>query len=364
MMKSDNSLIDKLEQVHGRFVDLRQKISDPETVQRPEYKEYLKEYGTLEKLMNLYEEYRSVENEIREDRELAEDDDTEEELKAIALDEAGEKEKQLDSLMETIKEEIYMDESGGDRVIFEIRAGTGGEEACLFAGDLFRMYTKYCENRKWKYEIFDSSESDLKGFRHVIFSIKGSGSFGLLQHESGGHRVQRIPVTESGGRIHTSAATVAVLPEAEDIQVNIRPQDIEIETFRSSGPGGQSVNTMDSAVRITHKPTGIIASCQDGKSQHSNKDKAMRILKTRIYEQIKQKQDRERGDLRRQQIGSGGRNERIRTYNFPQNRVTDHRIEYSSYSLDMFMQGGLDEMLQRLKTYFKEKYFENYEITI
>ncbi|MFC1478967.1 peptide chain release factor 1 [Planctomycetota bacterium] len=360
-MSTKHTFIDELNSVYNRFVELRDKISDPEILKKPEYKEYLREYGTLEKLMSVFEKYRKLEKEINDDRQLLEDEQTEEELKEIAREEIDQKEEEIGALLEQIKEEIYLEEAQGDKVIFEIRAGTGGDEASLFAGDLFRMYTKYCEKRKWKCEIFDSSETNLKGFKHVLFAVKGKGAFTALQYESGGHRVQRIPVTESGGRIHTSAATVAVLPEVEDINVSLEPSDLIIETFRSSGPGGQSVNTMDSAVRITHKPTGIIAACQEGKSQHTNKDKAMRILKTRIYETIKNQQDKERGDLRRKQIGSGDRNERIRTYNFPQNRVTDHRIEFSSYSLDLFIEGDLDEMLERLKVHFKERFFEEYE---
>jgi len=353
-----------LERMYARFTALKEKVADPETVNTPEYKEYLKEYGRLEKIMGTYERYRTLARQVEEDRQILEDGGVEEELKEIAREEIRTTEEELERCLEEIKDRIFLDDAGGDKVIFEIRAGTGGEEACLFAGDLFRMYTRYCDRRGWKYEILDSSETDLKGFRYVIFSVAGKGAYGVLRYESGGHRVQRVPVTESGGRIHTSAATVAVLPEAEEIEVKIDPRDLEIETFRSSGPGGQSVNTMDSAVRITHKPTGIVASCQDGKSQHANKEKAMRILVTRIYERMKREQERERGDLRRKLIGSGDRNERIRTYNFPQNRVTDHRIDYTAYNLDMVMAGELDELFERLQEHFKEKYFEEYEYAV
>ncbi len=359
-MTDSSNFISELEKMAERYNALSVKITDPDVIGTPNYNKYLREYGSLEKIVKVFEEYRRAVSQIEEDRSLLEDADADEELREMAREEIAEKEKESAALFEKIKDQVYSEEAGSDKIIVEIRAGTGGEEASLFAADLFRMYSGFCERKKLKLEIMDTSMSDLKGFKSVVFSVKGPKAYNLLQYESGGHRVQRVPVTESGGRIHTSAATVAVLPEAEDVEVTLNPNDLEIETFRSSGPGGQSVNTMDSAVRITHKPTGIVASCQDGKSQLANKDKAMRILKTRIYETIKYEKDKERGDMRKQMIGSGDRNERIRTYNFPQNRITDHRIEFSLYSLELVMTGELDEIIEKLHVHFKEKFFEEY----
>lgn len=237
----------------------------------------------------------------------------------------------------------------------ELRAGTGGEEAALFAADLFRMYAKYAERQGWKVEVFDSNPTELGGLKEAIFSVEGDGAYEKLRHESGTHRVQRIPATETQGRIHTSAATVAVLPEVEDVEINIDPKDLKIETMRSSGPGGQKVNKTSSAVRMTHIPTGITVRCQDEKSQHKNRAKAMRILRSRLYEFYEEQERQKRDKARRGQIGTGDRSEKIRTYNFPQNRVTDHRINFSLYDLEKFMAGHIDEMLEQLQAHSKEE---------
>jgi peptide chain release factor 1 len=234
-------------------------------------------------------------------------------------------------------------------IIMEIRAGTGGDEAALFAADLYRMYTRYAELKGWKIEILSSSDTGIGGFKEVIFSISGSGVYGSLRYESGGHRVQRVPETESGGRIHTSAVTVAVLPEAEATDVQVNPEDLKIDVYRSSGPGGQSVNTTDSAVRITHLPSGLVVTCQDEKSQHKNKAKALRVLRARLFEMEEMKKQQERAEARRSQIGTGDRSERIRTYNFPQNRITDHRINLTVYKLEIVLSGELDEVIEPLK---------------
>ena len=241
----------------------------------------------------------------------------------------------------------------------EIRAGTGGEEAALFAADLYRMYSRFAEEKNWKLEIMSSNETGIGGFKEIIFSISGKNVYENLRYESGGHRVQRVPETESGGRIHTSAVTVAVLPEAEETDIEIKAEDLKVDVYRSSGPGGQSVNTTDSAVRITHVPTNLVVTCQDEKSQHKNKAKAMRVLRARLYEIEEKKRQAERAEARRTQIGSGDRSERIRTYNFPQNRVTDHRINLTLYKLDAILQGNLDEIIENLKISSREEYLKS-----
>ena len=243
-------------------------------------------------------------------------------------------------------------------IIMEIRAGTGGEEAALFVADLFRMYSHYAESKKWKIEIMSSNDTGIGGFKEIIFSVTGKSVYENLRYESGTHRVQRVPVTESGGRIHTSAVTVAVLPEAEETEIDISPEDLRVDVYRSSGPGGQSVNTTDSAVRITHIPTGMVVTCQDEKSQHKNKAKALRVLRARLYEMEEKKKQQERSQARRNQIGSGDRSERIRTYNFPQNRVTDHRINLTLYRLEEILQGDLDEIVEALKINAREEYLK------
>jgi len=339
-------LKEKLKEIEERYNDIEKQLSDPNVVNDLEkYKELSAELKKLTPIVEKTKEYESILKQIEENEELLDD----EELKELAKEELKELKERLPQLEKEIKILLLpKDEADDNNVILEIRAGTGGEEAALFAADLFRMYTRFAERKGFKVEVLSKSLSDTGGFKEVIAEIKGKGAYSLFKYESGTHRVQRIPITESQGRIHTSAATVAVLPEAEDIDVEINPDDLRIDVFRASGHGGQHVNTTDSAVRITHLPTGIVVSCQDEKSQYKNKEKAMKILKSRLYDFYRRQKEQERAQQRRSQIGSGDRSERIRTYNFPQGRVTDHRINLTLYKLDSIMEGELDELIEAL----------------
>ncbi len=339
-------LKEKLKEIEERYNDIEKQLSDPNVVNDLEkYKELSSELKRLTPIVEKAKEYENVLKQIEENEELLND----EELKDLAKEELKELKEKLPQLEKEIKILLLpKDEADDNNVILEIRAGTGGEEAALFAADLFRMYSRFAERKGFKVEVLSKSLSDTGGFKEVIAEIKGKGAYSLFKYESGTHRVQRIPVTESQGRIHTSAATVAVLPEAEDIDVEINPDDLRIDVFRASGHGGQHVNTTDSAVRITHLPTGIVVSCQDEKSQYKNKEKAMKILKSRLYDFYRKQKEQERAQQRRSQIGSGDRSERIRTYNFPQGRVTDHRINLTLYKLDSIMEGELDELIEAL----------------
>lgn len=344
-------MLDKLSGLENKFEELEKQISDPEIIaDTGRWKQLVKAHSDLAEVVGVYREYKKAAEGIKEARELLEDklDADFREMVQAELDELTTREQTLESKLKVLL--LPKDPNDDKNVLVEIRAGTGGEEAALFAADLFRMYTRYAERQGWKVEVMNTSYTDLGGFKEVIFMIEGKGAYSKLKFESGVHRVQRVPTTESGGRIHTSASTVAVLPEAEEVEVQINQNDIRIDLFCSTGPGGQSVNTTQSAVRITHIPTGIVVSCQDEKSQHKNKDRAMRVLRARIKEKAEQEQMDQIASTRKSQVGSGDRSERIRTYNFPQNRVTDHRIGLTSHRMQEMLMGDIDELIEALVT--------------
>lgn len=344
-------MFDKLEALEERFKVLSEKISDPEVIADQEnWRKYMKENSDLTPIIEKYREYKKAKQTIADDKEMlasGEDKDLEELIKL----ELSEAEETLEATAAQLKVLLLPKDPNDEKnVIMEIRGGTGGDEAALFAADLMRMYSMYAETQRWKIDILNSNPTDIGGYKEVSFSIEGAGAYSKFKFESGVHRVQRVPSTESGGRIHTSAVTVAVLPEVEEVEVDINPNDLRIDVFRAGGPGGQCVNTTDSAVRITHLPTGIVVSCQDEKSQFKNKDKAMKILRSRIYEVMEAQRHKEIADERKAQVGSGDRSERIRTYNFPQGRVTDHRINLTLHKLDQILDGSLDELIDALIT--------------
>jgi len=341
---------EKIAGIKARFEEVERLVADPELHKdQKRAVETMREHSRLSEILTLYASIASLRRQIEENEELvAEEEDPE--MRSMAEDELG-------PLREKLKREeqrftvllIPPDPLDSKNTIMEIRAGTGGDEASLFAADLYRMYIRYAESMGWKTELIEANESDVGGFKEVIVSIAGNEVYSHLKFESGVHRVQRVPTTESGGRIHTSAVTVAVLPEAEETDVDIKSEELRIDVFRSSGPGGQSVNTTDSAVRITHIPTGLVVTCQDEKSQHKNKAKALRVLKARLFEQEEQKRRAEMAEVRKNQVGSGDRSERIRTYNFPQNRITDHRINLTLYRLDSVITGEIGEVIDALR---------------
>ncbi len=345
--------VEKLKKVEERYEKITEELSSPELSKKPEkIAELSKELSKIEKLVKLYREYKEILKKIEEDKEILKTE-KDEELKIIAKEELRELEEKREKLEEEIKKELVPEDPLNKKDIFlEIRAGTGGDEAALFAAELFRMYSKYAERKGWKVEVINAHPTELGGFKEIIAQIKGKGVYSRLKYESGIHRVQRVPETESQGRIHTSAVSVAVLPEPDDVEVNIRPEDIKVEVFRASGHGGQHVNRTESAVRITHIPTGIVVSCQDERSQHQNRAKAMKILRARIYEKMRREQENKISQERKSQIGSGDRSEKIRTYNFPQGRVTDHRIGLTVYRLDEILEGDLDHIIDPLIAHF------------
>ncbi|OLS01816.1 peptide chain release factor 1 [Tissierella creatinophila] len=344
-------MLEKLSFIEKKYEELNQRIMDPELVKNlDEYQSVMKEHSDIEPIVFKYQEYTKILQELEESKELLHsklDDDMKEMVK--------EEVKGLEEALVNVEEDLRVllipkDPNDHKNVIVEIRGGAGGDEAALFAGVLLRMYSRYAERNNWKVEMMDSNEIGIGGFKEVIFMIKGKGAYSRLKYESGVHRVQRVPETESSGRIHTSTATVAVLPEAEDVDVDVQDKDLKIDTYRSSGAGGQHVNTTDSAIRITHLPTGIVVSCQDEKSQTKNKEKAMKIIKTKIYDQVLSDQQAEIAQDRKGQVGTGDRSERIRTYNYPQGRITDHRINLTVHKFSAVLDGELDELIDGLIT--------------
>src|SRR5438093_8282977 len=341
---------ERLEDIERRYDELTQELSSPDVAADPaRLRELGKQHAELEGVVTTSRAYRQALAQAEEARALAKDERDPEMAEYLmgeveaAEQQAAELERELESLL------VPTDPNDDKDVVLEIRAGTGGQEAALFAGELLEMYRRYGERRRWRTEVLSARPSDLGGFKEVVLEVHGKGAYSRLKHESGGHRVQRIPVTESGGRIHTSTATVAVLPEAEDVDVQIDPNDLEIDVYRSSGPGGQSVNTTDSAVRITHRPSGIVVSMQDEKSQLQNREKALRVLRARLYEQALAEQQAAHAADRRAQVGSGDRAEKIRTYNYGERRVTDHRIKLTAHNLDQVLEGDLDEFTDALR---------------
>lgn len=344
-------MLDKLAALEERFELIAGKISDPDVIADQEsWRKYCKEHSDLTPIIEKYRELKTAKQTIEDDKEMLSSPQDKEFEEMIRL-EMSEAEETVERAVEELKILLLPKDPNDDKnVIMEIRGGTGGEEAALFAADLMRMYTMYAETQGWKIDILNSNPTDIGGYKEISFSIEGQGAYSRLKFESGVHRVQRVPETESGGRIHTSAVTVAVLPEVEEVEVDINQNDLRIDVFRAGGPGGQCVNTTDSAVRITHIPTGIVVSCQDEKSQHKNKDKAMKILRSRIFEKMEEERNKEIADERKSQVGSGDRSERIRTYNYPQSRVTDHRINLTLYKLEQVLNGSLDEIIDALVT--------------
>jgi peptide chain release factor 1 len=344
----------RLKEIDARYREIETYLSDPDVVSKqPLYQKYAKEHADLYDLVDAFREYESVQGKIEEGQALLREND--EELKTIVKEEMPNLRERLNQLEEQIKFLLLPKDPNDDRnVLLEIRAGTGGDEAGLFVGNMFRMYARYAEMRRWKVEIISSTPAGgMGGFKEIIALVAGQGAYSQLKYESGVHRVQRVPLTEAQGRIHTSAVTVAILPEADEVEVNIDPNELRIDVYHSSGHGGQSVNTTDSAVRITHLPTGLVVTCQDEKSQLKNKAKAMKVLRARLLDAMVAKQNQEISDNRRSQVGTGDRSERIRTYNYPQSRVTDHRINMTLYSLENYLDGNIQNVIDALTTHFQ-----------
>ena len=344
----------QLKEVEARYQELEQMLSDPAVFGKPGvYQKYAKEHSDLSALVETYREYEKTARRIEEDQALLRESD--EELKELAREELPPLKEALEALESRLRVLLLPHDPNDEKnVLLEIRAGTGGDEAALFAEDLFRMYARFAENSGWKVEVMSSTPGGgMGGFKEIIALITGKGAYSRMKYESGTHRVQRVPITEAQGRIHTSAATVAIMPEVEEVELTIDPNDLRIDVYRSTGHGGQSVNTTDSAVRITHLPTGLVVTCQDEKSQLKNKVKAMKVLRARLLDAAVKKQNAEISEARKSQVGSGDRSERIRTYNFPQGRVTDHRIGLTSYSLESFLNGEIVFMIDALETHYQ-----------
>ncbi len=355
-------MLERLDTVEERFLQLEAALVSAEVLaDQKVYQQTAKEHSDIAPIVEQYRAYKRIRQGLRENQELLELE-SDPEMRDLIRQELGQLKKELETAEVDLKLMLVPKDPNDDKnVIVEIRAGTGGDEAALFAADLLRMYTRYAELRRWKVELLDAHPTGIGGFKEVVFAINGRGAFSRLKFERGVHRVQRVPVTESQGRIHTSAVTVAVLPEAEDVDVYIDPNDLRIDVFRSSGPGGQSVNTTDSAVRVTHIPSGLVVICQDEKSQHKNKAKALKVLRARLMDQMQSEQDARIAQDRKSQVGSGDRSERIRTYNFPQNRVTDHRINLTLYKLETILAGSLEEVIDPLIASFQAEALKSSE---
>jgi len=354
-------MFERLTGIEDRFLEVEKLLSDPKILQdREAYQKYSREHADLGKIVSAFKKYRQTLTELDESMELLRDGDPD--IKAMAREEVEALTLTKEKLEDDLKKLLLPKDLNDDKnVIIEIRAGTGGEEAGLFVSDLFRMYNKYAELKNWKVEVLSHHATGVGGLKEIIAMIHGKGAYSCLKYESGIHRVQRVPETEAQGRIHTSAVTVAVLPEAEDVEIHIDPSDVRVDVFRSTGPGGQSVNTTDSAVRITHLPTGIVVTCQDEKSQLKNKNKGMKVLRARLLDRMTREQNEKRSQERKSQIGDGDRSGRIRTYNFPQGRVTDHRIGLTLYKLEDILQGEVAEIIEELITYYQTQALQNAE---
>lgn len=353
-------VFDRLQAVEDRYEKLNELLSDPEIINdSKKLREYSKEQSDIQETVQTYREYKQAREQLQDAKAMLEEK-LDAEMREMVKEEMNDLEAQIEELQERMRILLIPKDPNDDKnVIFEIRGAAGGDEAALFAGDLYRMYTRYAEAQGWKMELIDASPTGLGGFKEIIFMINGTGAYSRLKYENGAHRVQRVPETESGGRIHTSTATVACLPEAEEVEIEIHDKDIRFDAYASTGAGGQSVNTTMSAVRLTHIPTGIVVTCQDEKSQHKNKDKAMKVLRARVYDKFQQEAQAEYDQARKSAVGTGDRSERIRTYNFPQNRVTDHRIGLTLQKLDIILGGKLDEIIDALILEDQSRKLEN-----
>ena len=354
-------MFDKLDFISEKYQEMSLKVSDPEVIaNQPLWQKYIKDMGEMEPIVKKYEEYKKAKDGLKDAKEILELE-SDEEMRDLAKMEINELEDQIEVFEGELKILLLPKDPNDEKnVILEVRAGTGGEEAALFGQDLLRMYLRYAERNRWKTEVMDINDTGIGGIKEAVILIKGKGAYSRLKYESGVHRVQRVPETESAGRVHTSAATVAVLPEVDDVEVDLNPNDVRVDVYRASGNGGQCVNTTDSAVRLTHEPTGLVVTCQDEKSQIKNKEKAFKVLKARLYDLMVQEQNKEIADARKSQVGSGDRSERIRTYNFPQGRVSEHRIGLTLYKLNAILDGDLDEIIDGLITHDQAEKMKNF----
>lgn len=355
-------MYDKLDFIQEKYDELSLKVSDPEVISdQVVWQKHIKEMSEMEPIVNKYREYKKAMDALKDTKEMLGDSSMDDELRDLAKMELSELEDAIERLSDELRILLLPKDPNDEKnVILEVRAGTGGEEAGLFGSDLLRMYMRYAERRGWKTEMMEVNDTGIGGIKEAVILIKGKGAYSRLKYESGVHRVQRVPETESSGRIHTSAATVAVLPEIDDVEIDLNPSDVRVDVYRASGNGGQCVNTTDSAVRLTHVPTGLVVTCQDEKSQLKNKEKAFKVLRARLYDAKRQEQNKEISEARKSQVGSGDRSERIRTYNFPQGRVSDHRIGLTIYKLDYFLDGDLDEIIDGLITSDQAEKMKNF----